>query len=238
MGGRLNFRWVSFSIRNSYKKPTLRSNGCLRCNLDRYWPGILRASDRFFHSTCALMLFPFTTGSRVSPDLRFIYFVIYSTDTFVIAFWIHDGGWAGSSSRESTRQKKKRKGMPFDKLGRINPRPFILTHGFAFIIFCLVGIAKSIKIYRFFFRVATFHQYTIVYIRFMNFHSIWQGRKKKKKKRKDADADSNKIPEINLRSPHSREVNSQRSQLVLNIWYGCPFRIFLCVITEKSVKNK
>lgn len=54
------------------------------------------------------MLFPFTTG-RVSPDLRFIYFVIYSTtDTFVIAFWIHDGGWAGSSSRESTRQKKKK----------------------------------------------------------------------------------------------------------------------------------
>lgn len=73
--------------------------------------------------------------------------------------------------------------MPFDKLGRINPRPFILTHGFAFIIFCLVGIAKSIKIYRFFFRFATF-QYTIVYIRFMNFHSIWQGRKKKKKKKR------------------------------------------------------
>lgn len=37
--------------------------------------------------------------------------------------------------------------MPFKKLGRINPRinprPFILTYGFAFIIFCLVGIAKS-----------------------------------------------------------------------------------------------
>lgn len=178
MGGRLNFRWVSFSVRKFIWKTYFTPR---RVFTLQSWQ-ILRASDRIPHAFNTRANVVAVLRAVYEPDLRFICFVIYYRWPALFSLLLFE------SIRVIVENEKhdKKKGKEWrlknlaESIPELIPRPLILTRGFVFIIFCSVGIGKAEYISFFFF--PTFHQYIyIVRSRFMNFHSIRRGERKKKR---------------------------------------------------------
>lgn len=183
MGGRLNFRWVSFSVRKFIWKTYFTPR---RVFTLQSWQ-ILRASDRIPHAFNTRANVVAVLRAVYEPNLRFICFVIYYRWPALFSLLLFESirVWLASSSRMKNTIKKKREGMAFKKLGRINPRinppSAYFNTRFCFYYILLGRNWKSrIYIFLFFPYISSIYIY-IIRSRFMNFHSIRRGERKKKR---------------------------------------------------------
>lgn len=116
MGGRLNFRWVSFSVRKFIWKTYFTPR---RVFTLQSWQ-ILRASDRIPHAFNTRANVVAVLRAVYEPDLRFICFVIYYRWPALFSLLLFES--IRVIVENEKHDKKKREGMAFKKLGRINPR--------------------------------------------------------------------------------------------------------------------
>lgn len=153
MGGRLNFRWVSFSVRKFIWKTYFTPRRVFTLQSWQILAGILRASDRVPHAFNTRANVVAVLRAVYEPNLRFICFVIYYRWPALFSLLLFE------SIRVIVENEKhdKKKGKEWrlknlaESIPELIPRPLILTRGFVFIIFCSVGIGKAENISFFFF---------------------------------------------------------------------------------------